>query len=144
MGGLLERGVRARYLTFAYFCALTLAKAKPSTRKPRKEQCFPIFEQHRNMYHGRNPWAPHKGCGRVHGRMKAVATTTLRGKGQAPLWNSSRVSITPSHGCCWETFYIFAYCGLVVEIQPLNCYVLNIFLLLPFQRQPSIQGKLDS
>ena len=23
---------------------------------------------------------------------------------------------TPRHGCCWETFYIFAYCGLVVEI----------------------------
>ena len=22
-------------------------------------------------------------------------------------------------GCCWETFYIFAYCGVVVEIQPL-------------------------
>ena len=20
------------------------------------------------------------------------------------------------HGCCWETFYICAYCGLVVEI----------------------------
>ena len=31
---------------------------------------------------------------------------------------------------CWETFYIFASCGLVVEIQPLNCE--NIF-----QRQPS-------
>ena len=25
------------------------------------------------------------------------------------------------HVCCWETFYMFAYCGLVVEIQPLNC-----------------------
>ena len=25
------------------------------------------------------------------------------------------------HGCCWETFCIFAHCGLVVEIQPLNC-----------------------
>ena len=24
-------------------------------------------------------------------------------------------------GCCWETFCIFACCGLVVEIQPLNC-----------------------
>ena len=24
-------------------------------------------------------------------------------------------------GCCWETFYMFAYCGLVAEIQPLNC-----------------------
>ena len=22
---------------------------------------------------------------------------------------------------CWETFHIFAYCGLVVEIQPLSC-----------------------
>ena len=24
----------------------------------------------------------------------------------------------PSHGCCWETCYMFAYCGLAVEIQP--------------------------
>ena len=24
------------------------------------------------------------------------------------------------HGCCWDTFYTFAHCGLVVEIQPLN------------------------
>ena len=27
----------------------------------------------------------------------------------------------PQHGCRWETFCIFAHCGLVVEIQPLNC-----------------------
>ena len=26
-----------------------------------------------------------------------------------------------AHGCCWETFYILAYCGLVVGIQPLHC-----------------------
>ena len=27
------------------------------------------------------------------------------------------------HGCCWDTFFdpIFASCGLVVEVQPLNC-----------------------
>ena len=27
------------------------------------------------------------------------------------------------HGCCWETlfFYMSASCGLVVELQPLNC-----------------------
>ena len=22
---------------------------------------------------------------------------------------------------CWETFYMFAYCGFLVEIQPLKC-----------------------
>ena len=27
------------------------------------------------------------------------------------------------HGCCWETFYLLAYCALVAEIHPLN-YVL--------------------
>ena len=26
--------------------------------------------------------------------------------------------------CCWETFYIFAFGGLVVEIPPLNCFFL--------------------
>ena len=25
------------------------------------------------------------------------------------------------YGCCWETCCIVAYCGLAVEIQPLNC-----------------------
>ena len=25
------------------------------------------------------------------------------------------------HGCRWEICYSFACCGLVVEIQPLNC-----------------------
>ena len=38
----------------------------------------------------------------------------------------------------WESFYIFAYCGLVVEIQPLNCYYYYYYYficLLPFQRQ---------
>ena len=29
---------------------------------------------------------------------------------------------TQLHGCCWETFFpFFAHCGLVVQIQPLNC-----------------------
>ena len=28
-----------------------------------------------------------------------------------------------NHGCCWQTFHIFAHCGLEVEIQPLNCYL---------------------
>ena len=36
-------------------------------------------------------------------------------------------------GCCWETFCIFAYCGLVAN-PPLNCFF-YIFFLLPFQRQ---------
>ena len=39
-----------------------------------------------------------------------------------------------THGCCWEIFCIFASCGLVVEIQPLNCNI--IFFGLPCQRQP--------
>ena len=40
------------------------------------------------------------------------------------------------HGCCWETFYIFACCGLVVEIQiHLTAFLFN--RLLPFQQQPS-------
>ena len=38
------------------------------------------------------------------------------------------------HGCCWETFYIFAYCGLLVEIPT---QLLKSKWLLPFQRQPS-------
>ena len=31
------------------------------------------------------------------------------------------VLLTFPHGCCWEPFYIFASCRLVVEIQPLSC-----------------------
>ena len=30
---------------------------------------------------------------------------------------SSRCPSPLNHGCCWGAFYIFAYCGLVVEIQ---------------------------
>ena len=30
------------------------------------------------------------------------------------------------HVCAWDTFHIFAYCGLVVEMQPLSCYVFNL------------------
>ena len=37
-------------------------------------------------------------------------------------------------GCCWETFYIFAYCGL--EGNP-TTELLKLSFLLPFQRQPS-------
>ena len=44
---------------------------------------------------------------------------------EGPTWlGAARFRTSPQHGCCWETvftFYIFAYCGLVVEIQPLNC-----------------------
>ena len=36
----------------------------------------------------------------------------------------------PFHGC-WETFYVFAYCGKVVEIQPLNCIFVSIVAPLP-------------
>ena len=38
------------------------------------------------------------------------------------------------HGCCWETFYAFAYCGLVVEIPT---QLLAFTCLLRFQRHPS-------
>ena len=41
------------------------------------------------------------------------------------------------HGCRWETFYIFAYCGLVG-----NPYLLKFKVLLPFQRQPRQSGVL--
>ena len=45
---------------------------------------------------------------------------------QGPL---DRYILQPFHGC-WETFFpFFASCGLVVEIQPLNCYV--FFAALP-------------
>ena len=42
------------------------------------------------------------------------------------------ISENPCHGCCWETFYIFAYCGLVGNPH----LTAKIFFLLPFQRQP--------
>ena len=38
------------------------------------------------------------------------------------------------HGC-WEAFHIFAWCGLVVEIQPRISAKIGK-CLLPFQRQP--------
>ena len=44
------------------------------------------------------------------------------------------------HGWCWETFFIFAYCGLVVEIPS---ELLKFKLLLPFQRQPRKQEKRE-
>ena len=37
------------------------------------------------------------------------------------------------HGCCWETFYIFAFCGLVGNP---HLTAKQIQFLLPFQRQP--------
>ena len=42
----------------------------------------------------------------------------------------------PFHGCCWETFYIFAYCGLVVEIQiHLAAQIRKLFAPLPTSTQ---------
>ena len=41
----------------------------------------------------------------------------------------------PLHGYCWETFYIFAYRGLMG-----NPHLTAIFCLLPFQRQPGLCG----
>ena len=35
--------------------------------------------------------------------------------------------MTCQHGGSWETFYIFAYCGGVVEIQPLNLTAQIVF-----------------
>ena len=37
--------------------------------------------------------------------------------------------------CCWETFYMFAYCGLVGNP---HLTAKSSQLLLPFQRQPSL------
>ena len=44
------------------------------------------------------------------------------------------------HGCCWETFYIFAYCGSVVEIPT---ELLKCTFLLPFQRQGRMGASFD-
>ena len=43
------------------------------------------------------------------------------------------------HGCYWEYFTFFLYCGLVVEIQ-IHFTATMCFFLLPFQRQPRQQG----
>ena len=37
--------------------------------------------------------------------------------------------MTPFHGCCWETLYMFAYCGVVVEIPT---ELLKLFFCSPF------------
>ena len=39
----------------------------------------------------------------------------------------------PCHGCCWEAFYILAYCGLVGHP---TTQLLKFRFLLPFRRQP--------
>ena len=39
------------------------------------------------------------------------------------------------HACCWDTFYISAYCGSVVEIPT---ELLRFNFLFPFQRQPRL------
>ena len=41
----------------------------------------------------------------------------------SPFWLGgfpTKIEYRKNNGC-WGTFYIFAYCGLVAEIQPLNC-----------------------
>ena len=43
----------------------------------------------------------------------------LGGRGQVLV--GILLDMAATHGCRWETFYMFAYGGLVVEIQPLNC-----------------------
>ena len=43
--------------------------------------------------------------------------------------SGSAMALLGSGGCCWETFCIFGYCGLVVELQPLNCHLFFAFLL---------------
>ena len=39
------------------------------------------------------------------------------GRQPQPTHHGSGLMGSFQHGCCWDTFYIFAYCGLVVEIQ---------------------------
>ena len=34
--------------------------------------------------------------------------------------SESKMEVSSQHGCCWETFHVFAYCGLVVEIPHLT------------------------
>ena len=61
---------------------------------------------------------------------------------RATEWASDMVEGTNKTGetcglagtCCWETFYIFAYCGLVGNFR---LAANTCFFLLPFQRQPS-------
>ena len=38
------------------------------------------------------------------------------------------------HGCCWETFYIVAYCGLVRNAH----LTAKMYFVAPFQHQPSL------
>ena len=57
--------------------------------------------------------------------VQGVFVTKARGGGIALYLHgpsrSNLLSLARSvHGCRWETFYIFAYCGLVVGIQALN------------------------
>ena len=46
----------------------------------------------------------------------------------------SRLAFGGGHGCCWETSYIFASCGLVVELQ-IHLSAELLLLLIPFQRR---------
>ena len=41
------------------------------------------------------------------------------------------------YGCCWETLYIFAYCGLVRDSHLYKAAELES--LLPFQRQARLK-----
>ena len=66
------------------------------------------------------PWDP---C------LAAKHLTLCTGSQKAPkIWSrdpkASGCSASPSkHGCCWETFYIFACCGLVVEIPHITAKI---------------------
>ena len=46
--------------------------------------------------------------------------------------------VTPLHGCCWETFFIFAYCGLVGN--PHLTAKIQIFAPLPTSTKSIPQG----
>ena len=44
--------------------------------------------------------------------------------------NLRRLMLSPFHGCCWEAFYIFAYCGLVGNPRVTAIYLFITPLLL--------------
>ena len=56
-------------------------------------------------------------------------------------WRRSTKIFCLEDACCWETFYIFAYRGLVVESNHLTAKISES--LLPFQGQPRF-GKVGT
>ena len=77
----------------------------PAARFWPKVSCASLKTAERLFFEGTPPWSGFKG--------------TPKGEAQVLGSPSEKASHPQGHGC-WETFYMFARCGLV-EIQPLNC-----------------------